>query len=120
MDSGCRKFGSAVFRPVCQDCSACRPIRFPVAEFKPDRSQRRAFKRNADLEVHVGKPKCDDERMDLYRRYHEWQHQVHNWPEHEDDTDEYKFKFVDNALPGVEISLWERGVLRGVLIGEST
>lgn len=120
MNGGCRKFGLAFFRPVCQSCSMCRPIRFPIAEFKPGRSQRRTLKRNADLEVRVGNPVCDIERLELFRRYHLAQHAAKQWPYHTETMDEYEFSFVRNQIPTTEVSVWEQGVLRGVLITENT
>ncbi|MCA1595999.1 MAG: arginyltransferase, partial [Chloroflexi bacterium] len=51
MDRGYRKFGPALFRPICEACRECRPIRIPIAGFRPDRSQRRAWARNQSLRV---------------------------------------------------------------------
>ncbi|HLX59885.1 MAG TPA: arginyltransferase [Planctomycetota bacterium] len=120
MDGRCRKFGLALFRPVCKACAMCRPIRFAAAEFAPDRSQRRALRRNADLEVRVGAPSCDAQRLELYRRYHRVQRELKAWPQQADGQAEYEFSFVHNQLPSTELSVWEKGVLRGVLITENT
>src|SRR5262245_37852380 len=54
--AGFRRFGPAVFRPVCDSCSACVPIRVPVERFRPSASQRRVLRRNRDVEVEVGEP----------------------------------------------------------------
>ena len=48
MNEGWRKFGPVLFRPVCEVCQECRPIRISVAEFSPSRSQRRALAKNED------------------------------------------------------------------------
>src|SRR5579871_1144239 len=55
MNRGHRKFGAFVFRPACEGCTACRPIRVSVARFSPDRSQKRAWKANQDLRLRVGR-----------------------------------------------------------------
>jgi arginine-tRNA-protein transferase len=120
MNRGYRKFGFAFYRPVCQFCSKCQAIRFPVDEFRPDRSQRRALKRNADLEVRFGPPECDAERLALFERYHLVQHVVRQWPQVDENQEDYEARFVQNSIPTTEISLWENGVLRGVLIAELT
>jgi arginine-tRNA-protein transferase len=120
MNEGYRKFGGALFRPVCKGCEECRPIRIPVVEFQPDRSQRRAWKRNADLEIRLGRPRVDGQRLDLYHRYHAGQAERKGWPEQERDAREYAFSFVQNPLPAVEISMWEEETLRAVVLTDLT
>ncbi|MBK8269478.1 MAG: hypothetical protein IPK83_14705 [Planctomycetes bacterium] len=61
MDNGFRRSGRIVYRPRCVGCSECIPIRVPVDRFLPSRSQRRAIRRNADVEVDVGRPVSTDE-----------------------------------------------------------
>lgn len=120
MDSGSRKFGALVFRPICAACDACRPIRVPVARFKPDQSQRRALKRNRDLTVRVGPPRVDSARLELYSRYHLAQAARKGWPEADKDAEDYEFSFVRNPLPAVELSVWEGAALRAVVIADVT
>jgi arginine-tRNA-protein transferase len=120
MNSEHRKFGAAFFKPVCEGCRACRPIRIPVATFAPDRSQRRARRDNQDLEVRRGAPVADASRLDLYNRYHEAQASRKLWPEQDKDREEYLFSFVRNPIPSVEISVWEKKALRGVILTEVT
>lgn len=120
MNRGYRKFGPLLFRPVCAACQGCRPIRIPVAEFQPDRSQRRAWKRNGDLTVRLRPPCADDARLDLYHRYHAAQEERRGWPSQEKDGEDYAFSFVKNPLPSVEISMWEGEALRAVVITDIT
>src|SRR5688572_12644886 len=71
MQDGWRRFGRMLFRPRCPRCSACRSLRVPSATFAPDRSQRRAWKANAEeVRVRVGKPAVSRSRLQLYDRYH--------------------------------------------------
>lgn len=74
MDHGFRRAGAVIYKPICPGCSECRPIRVPVAQFRPSRSQRRVIRRNADLRVEIGPPRSDDARYALYRRYQEERH----------------------------------------------
>jgi arginine-tRNA-protein transferase len=69
MDAGFRRSGRLLYQPACAGCRECRPLRVPVALFRPSRSQRRGWRRNEDLTVTVGEPEATDERYDLYRRY---------------------------------------------------
>lgn len=74
MDMGFRRSGKVVYRPRCEGCQACVPLRVPVATFKPTHSQRRTLKRNADLTIAVSEPLLTDEKIALYQRYLTHQH----------------------------------------------
>ena len=66
---GFRRSGRHVYRPHCADCTACVPLRVPVADFEPRRSQQRIWRRNADLDVRITEPGLTDENYALYSRY---------------------------------------------------
>ena len=68
LDLGFRRSGSYVYRPACSACQECRPARVPVAEFAPDRGQRRCARDNADLRLSL-EGALTDEHYALYRRY---------------------------------------------------
>ena len=74
LERGFRRSGGHVYRPHCASCRACIASRVPVAEFEPDRSQRRCLKRNEDLEWSVAAPQRTEETFALYRRYLETRH----------------------------------------------
>ena len=73
LDLGFRRSGNYVYRPACSACQECRPVRVPVAEFEPNRSQRRCAKRNADLRLAL-ETGLDGEHFALYRRYLQARH----------------------------------------------
>jgi arginine-tRNA-protein transferase len=66
---GFRRSGDIVYRPHCHGCRACVAVRIPVADFTPDRSQRRCLARNSDIEARVLPAERNDEQLALYRRY---------------------------------------------------
>ncbi len=69
MDRGWRRSGFLFYRPCCQRCDECVPIRVATATFSPSRTQRRVWRHNQDLSVRVGKPRLTKEKVQLYSRY---------------------------------------------------
>jgi arginine-tRNA-protein transferase len=104
MRQGWRRFGHVLFRPRCPACNACRSLRVPVADFRPDRSQRRVRKANDGvIRVQIGTPRVNRARLSLYDRYHAHQAEVKGWPVHPaKDADGYAESFVDNPFPTQE------------------
>lgn len=74
IEHGFRRNGEDVYRPHCGACQACVSVRIPVAEFAPDRSQRRNWRRNADLTARAAAAEFRDEHYRLYLRYQESRH----------------------------------------------
>ena len=66
---GFRRSGSHLYRPQCGSCQACISCRIPVNHFQPNRSQRRCWQRNQDLNVSVVSNINTDEHYDLYADY---------------------------------------------------
>ena len=66
---GFRRSGAHVYKPQCEGCRACVPLRIPVQEFKPDRGQRRVRQRNRDLVLKVQAATYLPEHYRLYQRY---------------------------------------------------
>ncbi len=66
---GFRRTGKHLYRPRCPACEACVAVRLPVANFSPNRSQRRTWKRNQDLVVRVRDSAYNAEHFALYQRY---------------------------------------------------
>ena len=74
MNRGFRRSGQIFYRPICEGCRRCVQIRIPVADFRPTRSQRKAFKRNAALVISTGPLTFSEEKYEIYNRYLEFQH----------------------------------------------
>jgi len=71
---GFRRSGIFTYRPHCDTCNACTPLRVAAADFKPDRSQKRAWKRHQGLSVRVLHLGFVPEHYALYRRYQTSRH----------------------------------------------
>lgn len=74
-DYGFRRSGSHVYKPSCQTCQACTPVRVPVETFMPSKSQQRCIKRNSDLNVNAVNAIDTDEHFQLYEKYINARHQ---------------------------------------------
>ncbi|KPK11590.1 MAG: hypothetical protein AMJ68_05300 [Acidithiobacillales bacterium SG8_45] len=71
---GFRRSGDLIYRPHCEGCDACIPVRIPVTDFRPTRSQRRVWQRNQDLTICEVSSEYTDEHFTLYRRYQRSRH----------------------------------------------
>ncbi len=71
---GFRRSQNVLYRPSCNDCSACLSARIRIADFKPNKSQRRAQKRNHDLARRVRAPWASEEQYALFRSYLDTRH----------------------------------------------
>lgn len=69
IEKGFRRNGPHLYRPHCDGCEACIPVRVPVHEFQPRRRHRRIWRRNQDLEVSCLDPLYDAGHFQLYQRY---------------------------------------------------
>ncbi|PCM45528.1 arginyltransferase [Marinobacter sp. ANT_B65] len=71
---GFRRSGSHYYRPHCEACNACIPVRLNVTDFQPDRSQRRVLKKNSDVECRLVPAVFDENYYRLYANYVELRH----------------------------------------------
>jgi len=71
---GFRRSGKFTYRPHCEKCQACTPVRVVLDEFTPTRSQRRAYKKHQSLNANIMELQFQPEHYALYQEYQAARH----------------------------------------------
>ena len=108
--SGYRVFGKYYFRPQCKGCRECVPIRIPVELYRPNKSQRRVWKKCEAVQVVVDHPRYTPEKYEIYIDHL----QRFNRPASQSTPEDFSFSFYDPALPALEFCYYIDNVLVAV------
>lgn len=114
---GMRHFGDYFFRPRCQDCAQCIPIRVRVDEFEMNRSQKRALKGCQDVEVRIGPPRFSEEKFRLYLKH---KTRFNTLKDDVEDLQSFRLSFYVNNPFGIEFEYYLEEKLIGVALGDFT
>ena len=71
---GFRRSQNILYRPSCNECSACLSARIDVKKFKPSKSQKKIIRRNKFLMRSSNSPWATEEQFDLFQRYLQERH----------------------------------------------
>lgn len=74
IDLGFRRSGTFTYRPHCDHCKACTPIRVQVHQFKASRNHRRTLKQFQHLKTQRKPLVWNEEHYALYREYQAVRH----------------------------------------------
>lgn len=74
VNAGFRRSGLYTYRPYCDECNACTATRIPVKRFVANRSQKRSWKKHAELDIRVLNLGYQEEHFQLYQHYQNERH----------------------------------------------
>ena len=111
---GFRRSGSHYYRPHCESCNACIPVRIPVKRFRPERSQRRNWRDNADLELRPVPASYVEEYYLLYERYINQRHSDGDM--YPPSREQFSSFLVEGGVDGFYLEIRERGQLIGLAV----
>lgn len=111
---GFRRSGTYTYRPRCDDCQACVPMRVAAKLFIPNRSQRRAWKQHRHLAATMHTLQDKTEYYELYQRYQRARHP--NGGMDNDDRESYQNFLLQSHVDSIVVEFREQDVLRMVSV----
>ena len=109
---GYRRNGNCMYNMRCPGCSRCVPIRIRPQRFRPNRNQRRVWKKNQDVAVEIAPLTMSRENLDLLQRFLSTR-----FPEGKSRADSYYAGFFITSISRCfEIRYQVEGRLLGVAI----
>lgn len=111
---GFRRSGTYTYRPHCDTCRACVPMRIAAARFTPNRSQRRARARHAGLDATLHPLQDKTEYYELYQRYQQARHKDGGMDN--GDRESYQSFLLQSHVDTMLVEFRDEGVLRMVSV----
>lgn len=111
---GFRRSGLFTYRPYCDSCRACVPVRLIVRDFQPKRSHRRASKQHQGLDAVFVDLKYNPEHYELYHRYQTRRHQGGGMEQ--DSREQFSHFLLQSNVATQLVEFRESGVLRMVSV----
>jgi arginine-tRNA-protein transferase len=111
---GFRRSGTFTYRPRCDGCVECVPVRVDVNAFSPNRTQRRGWKKHRQLQATLHPLEDKQEYFELYQRYQNARHLDGGMSN--DNHDQYQKFLLQSHVDSMLVAFREEGALRMVSI----
>ena len=115
IDNGFRRSGIHIYKPNCKTCDKCIPIRINVANFRPNKTQKRLLKKYQCLDVSINQLEFTEEDFFLYEKYQRIKHN-----ESSDIDRDYRNDYINYLLTSStdtkKISFTDQGILKIITI----
>ena len=112
--AGFRRSGAFTYRPYCDSCRACVPVRILTEDFRPSRVQRRTLERHQNLQSQSLELRYSAEHYALYLRYQSKRHAGGGMDQ--DSREQYRHFLLQSNVRSRLVEFRDDGVLRIVSI----
>ena len=110
LSQGFRRSGYYIYRPQCQNCCECIPVRIKVKDFLPTRSQKRTFRNFNHLKPQVKALEFNQEHFKLYKHYQQNRHPDSSMVN--DSPEQYHQFFLESLVESSIIEFSENNKLK--------
>ena len=127
IQQGFRRSGKFAYRPHCENCRECVPVRVILQDFAPNRSQKRAYKQHQNLSISILDVGFHEEHYMLYAAYQNARHldinakdknagDKNSNQDEKDDIEQYRNFLCQTNVESVMVEFREHGQLKMVSV----
>jgi len=118
IQQGFRRSGKFAYRPHCENCQECVPVRIIIDAFTPNRSQKRAFRQHQNLSARILPVDFHEEHYRLYAAYQLSRHNEQAKPDttEENEIEQYRSFLCQSNVESVLVEFRDGDLLKMVSV----